>query len=201
VRPFLPPYRPDRKVDVADPHSFGNLASPGEYFELRYMIEQAMVEARDVVKRVDAEFEKRFGRGYDVVKPYRCEDADYILVTSGTVASTTRAVIDEMRKDGVKIGSLKVRMFRPFPFEEVFEVLSKAKRVGVIDRNISFGHHGIFYQETKSALYGRTQVPVHGFITGLGGRDVTPKVIRSIADKIVGNERLDPGINWIGAKI
>lgn len=201
VRPFLPPYRPDRKVDVADPHSFGNLASPGEYFELRYMIEQAMVEARDVVKRVDAEFEKHFGRGYGVVKPYRCEDADYILVTSGTVASTTRAVVDEMRKDGVKIGSLKVRMFRPFPFEEVFEVLSKAKRVGVIDRNISFGHHGIFFQETKSALYGRTQVPVHGFITGLGGRDVTPKVIRSIADKLVGNERLDPGINWIGVKI
>lgn len=201
VRPFLPPYAPDRKVDVADPHSFGNLASPGEYFELRYMIEQAMVEARGVVKQVDAEFEKHFGRGYGVVKPYRCEDADYILVTSGTVASTTRAVVDEMRKDGVKIGSLKVRLFRPFPFEEVFEVLSKAKRVGVIDRNISFGHHGIFFQETKSALYGRTQVPVHGFITGLGGRDVTPKVIRSIADRLVGNERLDPGINWIGVKI
>ncbi len=201
VRPFLPPYRPERKIDVADPHSFGNLASPSEYFELRYMIEQAMDEAREVVKRTDREFEERFGRGYGLVKPYRCDDAEYILVTSGTVASTARAVVDAMRAEGVKIGSLKVRLFRPFPFSEVHEALAKAKRVGVIDRNISFGHHGIFYQEIKSALYGRSNVPITGFITGLGGRDVTPAVIREIAEKLIGGKKLDPDINWIGVKI
>ncbi len=201
VRPFLPPYRPARKIDVADPHSFGNLAGPGEYFELRYMIEKAMEDSREVIKRVDREFEERFGRGYGIVKPYRCEDADYILVTSGTVASTTRAVVDAMRAEGVKIGSLKVRVFRPFPFAEVRAALSKAKRIGVIDRNISFGHHGIFYQELKSALYGRSDVPVQGFITGLGGRDVTPPVIRSIAEKLIAGTNLDPDINWIGVKI
>ena len=201
VRPFLPPYRPARKIDVSDPHSFGNLAGPGEYFELRYMIEKAMEDSRDVIRRVDREFEERFGRGYGIVKPYRCEDADFILVTSGTVASTTRAVVDAMRAEGVKIGSLKVRVFRPFPFVEVCDVLSKAKKIGVIDRNISFGHHGIFFQEVKSALYGRTEVPVHGFITGLGGRDVTPAVIRTIAEQLIAGKNLDPGINWIGAKI
>ncbi len=201
VRPFLPPYRPAKKIDVADPHSFGNLASPSEYFELRYMIEKAMEDSREVIKRTDKEFEERFGRGYGVVKPYRCEDADYILVTSGTVASTTRAVVDAMREEGIKIGSLKVRVFRPFPFDEVIATLSKAKRVGVIDRNISFGHHGIFYQEVKSALYGRTDVPVTGFITGLGGRDVTPPVIRTIAEKLIKGTNLEPDINWIGVKI
>jgi pyruvate/2-oxoacid:ferredoxin oxidoreductase alpha subunit len=201
VRPFLPPYRADVKVDVNDPHSFGNLASPGEYFELRYMIQKAMEDARGVVKDVDAEFEKRFGRGYGVVKPYRCEDAELILVTSGTVASTARAVVDEMRNEGFRIGSLKIRVFRPFPFEEVYEVLSKAKKVAVIDRNISFGHHGIFYQEVKSALYGRTNVPIIGYITGLGGRDVTPKVIRSIAEKAMHDEKPEREINWIGVKI
>jgi pyruvate/2-oxoacid:ferredoxin oxidoreductase alpha subunit len=201
VRSFLPPYNPAVRVDPASPHSFGNLASPGEYFELRYMIEQAMVRSRDVVRDVDLEFEKHFGRGYGVVKPYRCDDAEIILVTSGTVASTTRAVIDEMRAEGIKIGSLKIRVFRPFPFQEVYDVLSKAKKVAVIDRNISFGHHGIFYQEVKSALYGKTNVPVIGYIAGLGGRDMTPRVIRSIAEKAINDARPEPTINWIGVKI
>jgi pyruvate/2-oxoacid:ferredoxin oxidoreductase alpha subunit len=201
VRPFLPPYQTDVRIDVSNPHSFGNLASPGEYFELRYMIQKAMESSREVVRAVDREFEERFGRGYGVVKPYRCDDAEIILVTSGTVASTARAVIDEMRDDGIKIGSLKIRVFRPFPFEEVYEVLSKAKKVAVIDRNISTGHHGIFYQEVKSALYGKTDIPIIGYIAGLGGRDMTPKVIRSIAEKAMSDKHPEPDINWIGVKI
>jgi pyruvate/2-oxoacid:ferredoxin oxidoreductase alpha subunit len=201
VRPFLPPYRADVRIDVDDPHAFGNLASPNEYFELRYMIEKAMEDSRRVVREVDKEFEERFGRGYGIVKPYRCDDAELILVTSGTVASTARAVVDEMRGEGVRIGSLKVRLFRPFPFDEVYEVLSKAKKVAVIDRNISFGHHGIFFQEIKSALYGRTNVPIIGYITGLGGRDVTPNVIRSIAEKAMNDKHPEPDINWIGVKV
>lgn len=200
VRAFLPPYVADKQVDITESHSFGNLASPDGYMELRYMIQKAMEESLDVIREVDREFEQHFGRGYGLVKPYRCEDAEVILVTSGTVASTTRAVIDEMRDEGIKIGSLKVRVFRPFPFDDVFEILSKAKRVGVIDRNISFGHHGIFYQEVKSALYGRTDIPVIGYITGLGGRDVTPNVIREIADKAVKGEDQGQLINWIGVK-
>lgn len=201
VEKFLPPYETDVKVDVDDPHSFGNLASPDTYFELRFMIQKAMEEARDVVKKVDKEFEEHFGRGYGVVKPYRCDDADIILVTSGTIASTARVVVDEMRDEGFKIGSLKIRLFRPFPFEEVYEVLSKAKRVAVIDRNISFGHHGIFFQEVKSALYGRTDVPVIGYITGIGGRDVTPAVIREIAEKAINDKNPEREINWIDVKI
>jgi pyruvate/2-oxoacid:ferredoxin oxidoreductase alpha subunit len=200
VRPFLPPYVADKQVDVTDSHSFGNLASPDGYMELRFMIQKAMEEAVDVIRRVDEEFERHFGRGYGLVKPYRCDDAEIILVTSGTVASTARAVVDRMRDEGIKIGSLKVRVFRPFPFEDVYQVLSKAKRVAVIDRNISFGHHGIFYQEVKSALYGRTDVPVLGYITGLGGRDVTPQVIREIAERAMRDENPDALINWIGVK-
>jgi pyruvate/2-oxoacid:ferredoxin oxidoreductase alpha subunit len=200
VRAFLPPYVADKQVDITESHSFGNLASPDGYMELRYMIQKAMEDSLEVIREVDKEFEQHFGRGYGLVKPYRCDDAEVILVTSGTIASTTRAVIDEMRDEGIKIGSLKVRVFRPFPFDDVFEVLSKAKRVGVIDRNISFGHHGIFFQEVKSALYGRTDIPVIGFIAGLGGRDVTPGVIRTIAEKAIGDETPDELINWIGVK-
>ncbi len=201
VREFLPPYKPDIKIDTADQHSFGNLAGPDHYMELRYMIQKAMDRGLDVIKRVDSEFEEMFGRGYGLIEPYRCDDAETILVTSGTVASTTRVVIDELRDEGVRVGSLKIRVFRPFPIEDVFEVLSKAKKVAVIDRNISFGAHGIFYQEIKSALYGRTDIPIIGYIAGLGGRDITPKVIREIADKAIGDEQPERYINWIGVKI
>ncbi len=201
VEKFLPPYEADVRVDVEDSHSFGNLASPDTYFELRYMIQKAMEEARDVVKKVDKEFEEHFGRGYGVVRPYRCDDAEIILVTSGTVASTARVVVDELREEGIKIGSLKIRLFRPFPFDEVYDVLSKAKKVAVIDRNISFGHHGIFFQEVKSALYGRTDVPIVGYITGIGGRDVTPGVIREIAENAIKEKNPDRNINWIGVKM
>jgi len=201
VRKFLPPYEPDIKIDTADQHSFGNLAGPDHYMELRYMIQEAMDRGLDVIKRVNREFEEIIGRSYGIVEPYRCDDAETILVTSGTVASTTRAVIDELRDEGVKVGSLKIRVFRPFPIEEVFEVLSKAKKVAVIDRNISFGAHGILFKEIKSALYGRTDIPILGYIAGLGGRDVTPKVIREIADKAIGDEHPERYINWIGVKI
>jgi len=201
VRKFLPPYKPDIKIDTSDQHSFGNLAGPDHYMELRYMIQEAMDRGLDVIKKVNREFEEIFGRGYGLIEPYHCDDAEIILVTSGTVASTTRAVIDELRGEGVKIGSLKIRVFRPFPIEEVFEVLSKAKKVAVIDRNISFGAHGIFYQEIKSALYGRTDIPILGYIAGLGGRDVTPKVVREIAEKAIGDKDPERYINWIGVKI
>ncbi|MBN1163439.1 MAG: pyruvate ferredoxin oxidoreductase [Candidatus Krumholzibacteriota bacterium] len=200
VRKFLPPYHPDIKIDINDPHSFGNLASPEHYMELRYMIQEAMEKAVGLIKKVDGEFQKQFGRGYGLIHPYRCADAEIILVTSGTVASTARAVIDEMRDEGVKIGALKVRVFRPFPFEEIFEVLSRAKKVAVIDRNISFGGHGIFFQEIKSALYGRTDVPILGYIAGLGGRDITPGVIRQIAEQAITDKNPHRYINWIGVK-
>lgn len=200
VRKFLPEYKPEIKLDVNEPHSFGNLASPDYYMELRYMIEEAMGEAREVIKKTGKEFGEHFGREYGLVHPYRCDDADIIMVCSGTVASTVRAVIDEMRDEGIKIGSLKVRVFRPFPFEEVREILGSAKKVAVLDRNISFGNHGIFFQEVKSALYGYTDIPIVGYILGLGGRDITPDVLKDVANKAINDKNPEPYINWIGVK-
>ena len=200
VRKFLPEYKPEIKLDVNEPHSFGNLAGPDYYMELRYMIEEAMGEAREVIRKTGKEFGEHFGREYGLVHPYRCDDADIIMVCSGTVASTVRAVIDEMRDEGIKIGSLKVRVFRPFPFEEVRQILGSAKKVAVLDRNISFGNHGIFFQEVKSALYGYTDIPIVGYILGLGGRDITPDVLKDVANKAINDKNPEPYINWIGVK-
>jgi len=95
-------------------------------------------------------------------------------VTAGDTTGTTRVIVDELQKNGYPVGLVKIRVFRPFPDEDVVNALKGAKKVLVLDRNISFGHSGIFFQEVKSALYNRAEyIPMWGFVTGLGGRDST----------------------------
>lgn len=201
VDEFLPEYRPKFKLDVSDPRGFGALGTPDNYFEFRYKMQDAMEKAKSVVKQVDREYEKQIGRGYGLVDRYYLEDADLILITSGTVTSTARHVVNRLRKQGQKVGLLKIRTFRPFPVEEVKESLARAKKIAVIDRNISFGHEGIFFQEVKSTLYnGEDGIPIFGFITGLGGRDVTPELIKDIVDYTNQHEAPDGDIVWIGVK-
>ena len=119
---------------------------------MRYQMQQAMEEAKSVILQVDEEYLKLFGRRYGLVEAYRCEDAEMVLVTSGTVSSTSREVIDQYRDEGKAIGMLKMRTFRPFPSEEIRRVLKGIPKVAVIDRNISFGMGGIFAEELRSAL-------------------------------------------------
>lgn len=201
VDKYLPEYSPMYAFDLQDPRMFGACPIPPEhYFEFRYKSQQAMGDALLVAKEANKEFEQMFGRGYDIVEKYRAEDADLVLVTSGTIASTSRLVIDERRERGEKVGMLKIKLFRPFPSDEVRIALQKAERVAVIDRNISVGQGGIFAQEVKSALYDSTDKPsLCGFIAGLGGRDVTPETIHHVIDYTTSMEK--PGeIIWVGLK-
>lgn len=198
---FLPRFQAKYKLDIEDPHSFGGAFLPEIYFEQRYKMQEAMEEGKKVAKRVDEEFNEVFGRKYGIVEDYRCEEADLILVTSGTISSTTREVIDECQSRGEKVGMLKIKMFRPFPTEEVEKVLSQAKKVAVIDRNISFGQGGIFAQEVKSALFGkRLDTQVFGYVVGLGGRDVTPQIIQDIIEYTNENDRPLKEVIWMGLK-
>ncbi len=200
VDEYLPPYRPIYKLDVNDPRSFGALAPPDVYMELRYKMHQAMEEALTEWAHADEEFSELFGRRYGSIEPYRADDADLIVVTSGTVTSTAREVIDELRAQGRRVGLLKVRLFRPFPAQLVREALAGAKKIAVIDRNISFGMGGIFAQEIKSALYNAPErPPIFGFIAGLGGRDITPTVIREIIDYAESHDEPEDLI-WVGVK-
>jgi pyruvate/2-oxoacid:ferredoxin oxidoreductase alpha subunit len=197
---YLPPYRPKYKLDLADPRAFGGITMPSEYFELRYKIQKAMEEALAVAEEADLEFKRLFGRGYGLVEPYRLEGAELALVTSGTVTSTARLVIDRLRAEGEKVGLLKVRLFRPFPTSLVREHLLGIPKIAVIDRNISFGHGGIFAQEIKSALYNHGQPPLFGFIAGLGGRDITPELIEEIIEYALSHDRPEEEIIWMGVK-
>lgn len=197
VDQYLPPYYARYKLDPGDPHAFGGLVTPHHYMELRYKIQQAMEEAVEVARQADEEFRGVFGRSYGLVEKYRLEDAEVALVTSATITSTARVVVDELRGEGYKIGLLKMRMFRPFPVEDVRKALAGVRKVAVVDRNISFGHGGIFAAEIKSALYNAPyRPPIFGFIIGLGGRDVTPASIRDIAEYTFKHDAPEMEIIW-----
>ena len=201
VDAFLPPRQAEYKLDVEDPHSFSGLVAPEHYMELRYKIQRAMEDAIEVARRVDEEFGQAFGRSYGLVEKYRMDDAELVLVTSSTITSTSRTVIDELREQGRRVGLLKVRLFRPFPAEDIREALCNARKVAVIDRNISFGHGGIFAAEIKSALYNDSiHPPVFGFIIGLGGRDVTPASIHKIVKYVESREIPTEEITWMEVK-
>lgn len=200
VDKYLPPYKLRYKMDWREPHAFGGLTTPEWYYELRYKIELAMEQARDEIRKADSEFKKLFGRSYGLVEPYKCQDAELIIVASSTIAGTARLAVDELREKGKRVGLLRIRVFRPFPHDEVRQFLGTASKVCVIDRNISFGHSGVFFQEVKSTMYNaEARPPIFGFIAGLGGRDVTPEVIREVVEYTEKHEKPEEKI-WIGVK-
>ena len=198
---YLPGYAPKFKLDVEDPHSFNGAFLPDIYMEQRMKMQGDMEEAKRVAKEADQDFGKSFGRSYGIMEEYQAEDADLLLVTTGTVTGTARVVVDEYRKKGEKVGLLKMKMFRPFPAEDVRRVLQRVRKVAVVDRNISFGSTGIFAQEIRSALHHHGEgTSVFGFIAGLGGRDVTPAVLKEVVEYAKGQEAPEGDIRWIGAK-
>ncbi len=179
---FLPPAPARECLDVDNPCMFGSTTD--YYINFRYKMHQDMEEAKTFCSEIDAEFKKVFGRDYGLVSTYLCEDADLILVTAGTIAGTCRVVADRCRAKGMKVGVLRVRMFRPFPGKQICEPLRKAKKVAVIDRDFSPGCGGIFAQEVKASLQGiNCGLPVYEFIAGLGGKDVTDKDIELIIEQ------------------
>ena len=187
---FLPPYEPKYRLDPKVPRSFSGLTPPDLFTEMRYQIQEAMEEAKKVILHVDEEFDALFGRRYGLVEGYRLEDAELVLVTSGTAASTARDVIDQYRDDGKPVGLLKVRTFRPFPSEEIRKALKNVSKVAVIDRNISFGMGGIFAEELKSVYGNEEEGPIiFGYIAGLGGRDITKETLSGIIEHTFEEDR------------
>ncbi len=201
VDAFLPPFKPEIRLTPSDPHAFGGLTSPEHYFELRYKLQKDMEKAPALIEETGREYEKIFGRYLGLVDPYLCDDADLMFVTSGTAGYTARVAVDDLRKAGVKAGNLRIKVFRPFPFAVVRNIVRKAKKVAVVDRNCSYGAHGIFYQEVKSALYGQGKTPpLFGFIAGLGGRDITPETFKEVAAYTQAHDAAVEEIVWIGVK-
>jgi len=181
VDQFLPRVSPRIELSIENPYAINQMAGPAVYMEMRYNIEFAMQQVFSHYAEIENEFEASFGRKYGPLDAVACDDAEIILVTAGTTASTCRQVIADLRSQGEKAGLLKLKMFRPFPTDLMRQVLSKSRKLAVIDRNFSFGASGIFAQEIRAALCNAKQhPPVFGYIAGLGGRDVTPQTIEDI---------------------
>ncbi len=202
VDEFLPPRKADFKVDTGDPKAFGALIGPDAYMEMRYKLFQAMDEARDIIREVDREFADKFGRSYGgMVEEYRTDDAVIVLIISATAVSTARIAVDELRSMGFRVGLMKLRAFRPFPVEEIKRLANRVRKIGVMDRDVSFGASGIIYQETKAVLYNDLARPaLFGFIAGLGGRDITPETIKEIFSYLMNHDKPEDETIWIGLK-
>ena len=196
VDDFLPPYQPTHSyLDPKDPMSIGTFTDPNYYMEARHDMEVAMEGAKEVIKTVNKEFAEKFGRKYDLVENYMCDDAEIIIVAMGSICGTIKAVIDNMRKEGHKVGLLRVIAFRPLPTEDIYNAVKNAERIAVLDKNISFGIGGVLFNEIKAKM----NVDARGFILGLGGRDVSNEDIRNIIE-ITKNSTEINKINWIGLK-
>jgi 2-oxoisovalerate ferredoxin oxidoreductase alpha subunit len=175
ITDFLPSYKAGHwKLDTKDPMATGNIAGPEYYYELSYAIHEGFEAARKLIPKVERDFEKHFGRSYGgFIDTYQCNDAEVILIAMGTMGEEARLAIDELRKEGIKAGSARLRVFRPFPAEQIQALAAKTKAFVVIDRSLSYGHLGAATTEIRSALYRSGQkLPVMGYIAGLGGRDV-----------------------------
>jgi pyruvate/2-oxoacid:ferredoxin oxidoreductase alpha subunit len=194
---FLPPFKPRYLLDTDDPHAFGSITGPEDFQKLKQSRHEDMVGAIDVIKKSDEEYFKLFGRRYGVVDPYRCDDAELILATSGTLSGTARIAIDRLRDAGIAVGALKIRVFRPFPGDDIAAAIGGCPKVAVIDRNLSVGASGIFAQELKAALYDREVRPkVFGIVGGLGGGDFTPASIEKIVRRALSLEQSDSPVIW-----
>lgn len=182
VDQYLPPFETPVKLDVNDPKGFGSFIMPPQYMEFRGHMARSMDKARDIIRKADKEWEELTGRSYGgMMDMYKCEDAEFILFGAGTMMSTSKDVVDELRKEGRKVGVARLRIFRPFPVDEVRYLADRAHAIGVLDRTFTFGYGGPLFNETNSQMYNHKNRPkTKNYVVGVGGRDVQKKHIRAI---------------------
>jgi 2-oxoisovalerate ferredoxin oxidoreductase alpha subunit len=202
VDEFLPQYKSGWKLDLNEPMSHANLVSPEWFTEFRYMIQEAMENAKQLIPKVDKEYGERFGVEHGgLIEKHECEDADLILLTMGTMGSDAEIAVDNLRSEGLKVGSARVRVFRPFPAEEIEKLAERTQMLTAIDRHISFGMEGFLATEIKASIFNKKDKPlVAGFIAGLGGRDVTSETIEKIAKKSLKwmhNAKVEKETTWV----
>ena len=191
VDAFLPAFEPRQVLDPADPVTIGAMVGPEAFTEVKYLAHAKQLQALDLIPQVAEEFEGAFGRDSGgLVRPYRAEDAETIVVALGSVLGTIEDTIDELREEGMSIGALAIKSFRPFPMEEVRAALAQAKRVVVLEKALAVGVGGIVSANVRMALSG---IELHGYtaIAGLGGRAITKRSLRALfADAVA--DRLEP---------
>ncbi len=183
---FLPPFETDNKFDFDKPVNMAFSAGPETNTFFKYKEHRAMLNVREVVTEAEERFEKIFGRKYSgLIEEYKTEDADFVIITLGSVAGLVEQVVDELRAAGKKAGLLRIRYMRPFPDLEIVEALRNVKAAAVLEKDISFGAEGTVYTNVNSVLKkAGLDFPCSNYIGGLGGKDISAAEIRGIFEAL-----------------
>jgi pyruvate ferredoxin oxidoreductase alpha subunit len=188
VDAYLPKYEPRQVLDPAEPVSIGAMVGPEAFMEVRYLAHAKQMDALRLIPEYAAEFKKVFGRDSGgLVRSYKTEDADTIVVAMGSVLGTIKDVVDEMREAGHKIGVLGITLFRPFPIIQVREALRRARRVVVLEKSLAVGLGGILSTNVGMALAAHP-VDVYTVVAGLGGRPITMRSLHALFRKAEQND-------------
>lgn len=201
VNDFVGRYEPTNLVlDNNKPMFINDLTSPDEYTEMRYQQKQSFENAKEVMQDVFREFSEKFKRDYSLTEAFCVDDAEAVLICLGSACGTIKHIIQEKRKEGIKIGLLKITSYRPFPYDEVREKLKNITKIGVIDRSsglgASFGPLGL---DVYNAIERDTNTNIVNFIAGLGGRDISEAVINKMYDILL-NDKAENEQIWIDLK-
>ena len=194
---FLPPYETDNRIDLDSPKNMAFSAGPDTNYIFKYKEHEGVLAAREVIAETEKAFAEIFGRKYTgLLENYRAEDADYIIVTLGSIAGLCRETADKLRENGVKAGVVRIRYMRPFPNAEIADVLRNAKAYAVLEKDISFGNEGTVFTNVNSALKkAGADVKGYNFIGGLGGRNISASDIEKIYNDIANGTE---SVNFIG---
>ena len=187
VKKFVGERNPDRfLLDVKNPYTIGPLALPDYYFEIKRQQEEAMINAKRVYLEVGGELSKITGNKYSYFEEYKMEDAQAVIVVLSSAAGTAKDAIDEMRAEGKKVGLLKPKLFRPFPYKEMRDALKDIPVVGVLDRSMSFGSYAPLYTEIRNSLFElETKPKLQSYIFGLGGKDIFKNDIKQVFEELL----------------
>ena len=206
VKEFVGTYKPEHYLlNKKEPIAVGPLDLQGYLFEHKAQQAEAMRKAKDVILEVSKDFEKMTGRKYGLFEEYKLDDAEMAIVCMNSTAGTTKFVVDRLREKGIKAGLLKIRVFRPFPGEEVAKALSHVKAVAVLDKSDSLNGIGgaLFEDVTSSMFVNGVQVPTVSYVYGIGGRDTTEKHIESVYTdlaEIVKNGKAENPYRYLGLR-
>ncbi len=178
---FLPPFDPVAHLDVENPLSMGLLGGPDVYIETRYAIEKTMIDAIPIIEEISGEYSQVIGRNAGgLVEAYKTEDAEVVAIAIGSIVGTIKDVVDQLREEGKKVGVVKMVTYRPFPKEALIKAIGGAKDILVIEKAVSLGGDSPLYADVRSALYGRSNANIEGYVIGLGGRDIPAGEIKNI---------------------
>lgn len=181
---YLPPLNTTNKMDLKSPKTLCMTVGPDFHSEGRLLQQKAFDNAAEMVIKADREYGALVGRSYGgMIEEYCCDNADDVLVATGSAAGTIRIIVDALRAEGKKVGMIKVRCYRPFPKAYFAALGNRFKGVGVVDRSISFGFDGTLFSEVKSAMYG-SSAKMQNYIVGLGGRDIPKELVREMFEKL-----------------